>query len=536
MELPQPTHKNYTTLISDIETGQIKIPQFQRDFVWSIERSAALLDSVIKGYPIGTFISWRTKERLRSVKKLGNEILPSPKEDEFVTYVLDGQQRLTSLYAARKGLEIPRSPRKIDNFGNIYVNLNANDSEDIVITDISELDKKTYIRLTDLLADSDRFAAIFESFPSEHKPKILDYLKLFNEYQFSVIEIKEAPIDIATEIFTRINVEGKELTVFEIMVAKTYDEERDFDLSKEYDKLIEKLEQIDYHTISKQTILRLVAQILKKDSKRQTILDIEKEVFIQTWPKVVDSIECAVEHFRNVIRIPVSRLLPYLDLLVPFAYFFYHHSEQPTAKQAKELENFFWRCSLADRYSSSVDSKLTQDIKRVDLILRNKTPDYDWKIDTSAEYLIENGWFSTGTSFIKAILCIMAYQRPLSFNNNGIVRINNDWLKQSNSKNYHHFFPKAFLKKNGVDKIFANNILNITIVDDYLNKREIGAKSPSQYMKKFKTSNPELTETMKTHLIGDLTEFGIWDNDYNTFIHKRAEIISKEIKKRIIVR
>lgn len=62
MELPQPTHKNYTTLISNIENGEIKIPQFQRDFVWTLQRSAELLDSVVKGYPIGTFIFWLARQ------------------------------------------------------------------------------------------------------------------------------------------------------------------------------------------------------------------------------------------------------------------------------------------------------------------------------------------------------------------------------------------------------------------------------------------------------------------------------------------
>ena len=96
----------YSDLISEIETGQVKIPQFQRKFVWDIKSSAKLLDSIIKGYPIGTFIYWRTNERLRSVRDLGNISLPEPKDGENVNFVLDGQQRLTSLFATLKGLVI----------------------------------------------------------------------------------------------------------------------------------------------------------------------------------------------------------------------------------------------------------------------------------------------------------------------------------------------------------------------------------------------------------------------------------------------
>ncbi|GGM40454.1 hypothetical protein GCM10011351_28280 [Paraliobacillus quinghaiensis] len=71
MYQPDPQSITFSTLIHDIDKGIIKIPQFQRDFVWSKEQSAKLLDSIIKGYPIGTFIVWETDERLRSIRNIG---------------------------------------------------------------------------------------------------------------------------------------------------------------------------------------------------------------------------------------------------------------------------------------------------------------------------------------------------------------------------------------------------------------------------------------------------------------------------------
>ena len=67
-EQPKPESKKYSDLISEIENGTIKIPKFQRDFVWSIDKTAKLLDSILKGYPIGTFILWQTNERLNDLK------------------------------------------------------------------------------------------------------------------------------------------------------------------------------------------------------------------------------------------------------------------------------------------------------------------------------------------------------------------------------------------------------------------------------------------------------------------------------------
>lgn len=94
--------------------------------------------------------------------------------------------------------------------------------------------------------------------------------------------------------------------------------------------------------------------------------------------------------------------------------------------------------------------------------------------------------------------------------------------------------PRAYLKKEGVEEFKINHILNITIVDDFLNKRKIKANPPSLYMDRFNKTNSNLEATMSTHLIGDLEEFGIWDNDYSRFLKARALEFSRELEKRVI--
>jgi uncharacterized protein with ParB-like and HNH nuclease domain len=98
---PENHNKKYEALFLDIDLGRIKIPQFQRDFVWGKEQTAKLVDSILKGYPIGTFIFWKTREELRSYRNVGNFKLPVTPKGDFAEYVLDGQQRITSLYAIR---------------------------------------------------------------------------------------------------------------------------------------------------------------------------------------------------------------------------------------------------------------------------------------------------------------------------------------------------------------------------------------------------------------------------------------------------
>lgn len=532
MNLPEPFPKQFSVLMNDISTGSLKIPQFQRDFVWDIKKSANLLDSIIKGYPVGAFIFWKTQERLRSIKDIGNITLPEPPAGDFVNYVLDGQQRITSLYAALMGEKIKRSDGRQEDFSKIYIDLEAKEDEKIITTEIDSERKKQFIKLKDLLNGDLSFFKQYE----EYYYKLDEYKKRITSYNYSVIQVSNTPIDMATEIFTRINEGGKPLTSFEIMVAKTYDYEKNFDLSENFNQLIEVLGEINYETISNAIVLQLISLILSetKECKRKVILRLDKAKFIEIWQPIVDAIENTVEYFRNYYRIPVSQLLPYNALIVPFAYFFYHHKDKPIGDKQKYLEDFFWRVALGNRYSSSVESKLAQDIKRIDKILNNELPKYDWPIDTSPEFIKDNGWFSAGRSYIKAILCIYAYHEPKSFIDNSLVNISNDWLKQANSKNYHHFFPRAYLNKLNKDEEKINHILNITIVDDFLNKREIKAQPPSKYMKKFDKINPHLAKTMKTHLINDLDDFGVWIDDYNIFFEKRAKIVSKEIEKRII--
>lgn len=533
MALLENGDKKYTTLLNEIETGQIKIPQFQRQFVWELSLSARLIDSILKGYPIGTFIYWRTNERLRSIRNVGNIELPGPKDGEFVNYVLDGQQRITSLFAALKGEVIERKNGKQEDYSKIYIDLAAEGDETIAIVDTQGKPIGTTIKLTELMFEKGK--VIYNTYPEIFHNKIDQYKEIIQSYQFKGINLKDAEIDVATEVFTRLNVGGKDLSLFEIMVAKTYDSERDFDLYERFQELLEDLEPSKYDTISSANVLQLISLMISRECKRKTILKLDKKEFIDTWDSAISAIKSSVDFFRSY-GIPVSKLLPYNTLVVPFAYFFHHHPNNPTGEKLRLLIDFFWRVSIGFRYSSSVESKLVQDIEKMDKILTEEQPKYEWGVDYSPEFITNQGYFGTGRSFIKAILCLFAMHKPKSFDNHLDVIIDNSWLKIATSKNYHHFFPKAFMRKNQPDweNWEVNHIANITIVDGYLNKNKIRAKAPSVYMRTFDKQNNHLYETMKTHLIYDLDEYGIWDDDYEKFFENRVNAISAELGKRII--
>lgn len=534
MAVTTPGHYKYPELISEIERGQVKIPQFQRDFVWELRASAKLLDSIFNNYPIGTFIFWKTSDRLRSIRNLGDLALPEPRDGDYVTYVLDGQQRLTSLFASLKGVKVKREGKVETDYSHIYLDLCANPGAPVVITDVAERSNEEYISVKELIKGD---FEVLAAYPAPQREKIKKFQTTLESYDFSVIEVKDAEIDVATDIFTRINIGGKSLSLYEIMVAKTFDNERNFDLAEKFNELTEELEGSKYETIPAATVLQVLSILLKKDCTRKEILKIPKNDFIEMWEPAINAIKSTIDYFRNYYRIPVSKLLPYNALIVPFSYYFFHYKEKPVGEQQKRLEDFFWRASIGARYSSGVESKLAKDIEKIDQIMQGKPVKYEWQINTSPQFIEDNGWFSTGRSYIKSILAVLASLGPLSFDDNAKVNIDNSWLKIATSKNYHHFFPKAHLKntRKDLDEFYINHIANITIVDDYLNKNKIGAKPPSQYISKFQKDNEDIQKALKTHLIGSISSFGIEDNDYDKFFEKRVKMISKELEKRIIL-
>jgi hypothetical protein len=523
----------YGQLLNDIETGKIKIPQFQREFVWSKEASAKLLDSVIKRYPIGTFILWKTNETLRSIKNIGGLDLPATPDGDYVQYVLDGQQRITSLYAGFKGSIIKTDDgEKEADYSEIYIDLEAAEDDEIVITEIDDTRPNSFIKITELLQGG--LLSLATKYEQKYHANIDDYKNRFAEYTYQTITVSDAPIDIATEIFTRVNIFGKSLSVFEIMVAKTFDMQRNFDLAEKYEQLMERLGEIDYDTISHSTILQCVSVCMVGECTAKHILKLNKKDFIDVWDKVMFAFEAAADYFHKVYRIPVSQLLPYDALLVPFTYYFFKHPDKPLGQQQKALQDFFWRTTINSRYTSAQETKLGQDIKRIDSILADEKISYDELVNITPEAITNNGYFNAGRAYIKGFLCILAYQQPKSFADNALVVVNNNFLKQANSKNYHHFFPRAYLRKTGVDDVWVNHIANITVVDDFLNKRKIRDRTPSNYIKEFTKQNPDINEALKSHLIGDIDTFGISENDYDKFFYMRIKRFSRELRKRII--
>ncbi|MFC3041450.1 DUF262 domain-containing protein [Virgibacillus xinjiangensis] len=523
----------YQQIINEIDSGYIKLPLFQREYVWTVKEAAKLLDSIIKGYPIGSFVFWETDEYLGSIRNIGGIDLPTDNRGK-TNYVLDGQQRITSFYASLKGAKVKKG-NTTEDFSMLYIDLTKDEeSEDLVITDHEGLREYEFISLMDLM-DSKANAQFLRSCPEEIFNKVNSYKEKIMQYPFSIIVISHVTLYTATDIFARINNSGKSLSIEEIMRARTYSAERDFDLFKQFDKVQRNLDSVGYGTVKLKSILQLIAIILRRSCTGKTILSLERDAFIDVWGKAIDALEYAIDYLRRKNNIKVSKLLPNPTILISYSYFFYlNNSPRPNESQSNYLEDFFWRVSLTERYSNASDAKINQDIKQIIEISNNRKPNYVGyePLDLSVDGLIARGHFNSNRGFVKAILCLYSSFLPRAFDDDSIVTLDNDWLKIATSKNYHHFFPKSYMKGKA-DEFKYDNVFNITLVDEFLNKSRIGSKPPSEYMDKFRGENSKLEDTMKSHLI-DVNTDGIFENDFDKFITNRTKRVIGELKKRII--
>jgi hypothetical protein len=526
---PENHSKKYAVLFADIDAGRTKLPMFQRDFVWDKSQTAKLIDSILKGFPVGTFILWKTRDRFRHFRELGNLKLPEPPAGDSVQYVLDGQQRITSLYAVRKGLRITRDGRVID-YKDICIDLDAGSgAEEEVVYAEAPQGRKT-VSVHDLLSLD---ITDFDAYDKDERRKIHDYRAALTGHDFSVIEIPEYDIDTACEIFTRINTGGKELSLFEIMVAKTFDPDSGFDLEQKYRDLLEgddegskSLTDASFETIPSITILQCVSAHLKDGIRHGDILRLDRQAVIDCWPHVKETIFAAIDHMQSHLGVAVSRILPYPVLLVAFSNFFDRNKLKPADHdQTRFLAEYFYHAGLSNRYSSGVAVKMVADLQKMKSIAQGKRPSYKGEDLEITPDTFRTKSFAINDAFSKTVLCLLASKGPRNLQTNGLIKLNNTWLRKSSSRNIHHIFPKAWVKKHGKPDWDANVIANIMLADEYLNQAVVRSKAPGIYLTKFSDENGEVVACLATHAIDEAGHIRLLKNDYKAFMALRAHIL-----------
>lgn len=505
-------------ILSNIRKGHWKIPRFQREFVWERKKVIELLDSMYKGFPIGSFFLWIPTDEYALHYKDIPDLQIEPDDKKFYTYfILDGQQRLTSLYVTYRGLTI-----KGADYSKICFDLDR----EKVNSDPSDTERN--VSVCSVLQDN--YHDVYNSLTDERKRSFMRFRERFQKYPFPVVIIEDKNIEEACKIFERINQGGKKLKIFDLVVAVTWD--KDFELRDRIKQFNSKLKD-NFGEVHEEVFSETLSLIVHKQCTRAFQLKLTPEDVKEKWSAVENAIGKSIQFLRTHLKVRSYDYLPYRDILAIIAYYFYECKMRNQEPNKRFLEDWFWKVSFSNRYSGSSFTKIGEDRAYIfDKVLDSQQPviNYGVAIDLDKIKTLNMG---RSTALRNALILIMIQQTPLSFKDNSPIDIEKDPVSEFNNSERHHIFPKKHLKSQGIGEKKATDLLaNFCLIDSDLNK-EISGTSPEEYFQAFKEHNPDLKKALESHLIPSSEDSAIWKNDYKGFIEQRSELLLRQIKKRI---
>lgn len=503
-------------VIRDVERGKLRIPRFQREFVWERPKVVKLLDSIYHQFPIGSFFFWEaptTYNRFfRNIAELG---LPEPDARDEITFILDGQQRITSLYVTAKGLTLDDV-----NYGDICFDLEAQE----FVT--RKADNKRYVALCDML-DEERQFDIYDSLPTLYRERFTACRTVFVTYPFSIVLVRDTELDDVCEIFERINQSGKRLRLTDLVVANTWSEE--FDLREKIRQLNETLSSRGFGELEDEAVTESLGLNIKGGCTRSFQLQLRTDEIEAVWKNTVECVTLTVDFLRGNLGVRTYSFLPYRGIIPLLAYYFYKSNNRAISpSHRRTVDRWFWRVSFSGRYGSSVATNMGDDRKLFDQIIGGGQISVDYPVTLDENSIV--GVQMHRTSAMKnAVLCLLAKRQPKHFKNNTLIPLDDSYFSDFNSPEKHHIFPASFLQSEGIKEF---SLANFCFLPAELN-REISSSKPRDYFRELKEENPEFERTMESHLIPTDSDSGIWTDDYGKFIRQRAGLIRKEIESAI---
>lgn len=524
----------FTTLLDEIKSGEIRIPEFQRASVWSSEDVETLLDSIKEEYPIGIFLIWQTKESMKERDPL-NLNLPVLPEGAIRKYLLDGQQRTIALVGSFIGNLPLKEPHKA------FYDLKEMEFKVIKKADIDRKKveiKDSYLPLEKLFVKNSKHEydinnELIEKYSGSSLNTINHLFLTFSSLEIPTV-IESKSLDVACKIFERLNNTGVKLSVVDLMVAKTY--KANFNLRERLDELATKYTPKGFN-ISGISILQAMASCLVESPSRDAIIDNSDDIR-NKWNKTSAALDRAIDFLITQNIVPVAKFLPNEIMFSPLTYFFYKKGTASLSNhEIKVLKRYVWLTGLSNRYVQGQATQVKQDIKKLENLLDNPNAEpFREKLNIDREMIMSTE-LDFNYSVSKTILCILASNKPLDFKSGQTVPLS-DTFSKADSNSMHHIFPRKAIRtlyegksnyESGI-KPFVNSIANISMISLEANQ-EIAEKKPSVYFKNFEKNNPDLKSALDSQLIGDLKDFGIMNDNFPKFLKKRSEAIARLINK-----
>lgn len=569
-------------LLDEVNTGKIQLPEFQRSWTWDDNRICAILASLTQGYPMGAIMRLQYgNDSIRFKYRTIEGVKATDTIPEFL--VLDGQQRLTSMYRATyssdpvltktdKGKEIERyyyldvnacldeNADRLDAVISVPGDrkIKTNFNRDILL-DLSsrDLEYKEEMFPLNIVFDSNAREDWADGYKDYHNntPDAKDKYKRFRGevldtitgYKLPVITLdKTTPREAVCKVFENVNTGGVALTVFELVTASfaTYE----FDLRKDWEECRDiiwgKKEPLNTDLMygvdetSFLTAITLYTSYLSSSAttcKKKDVLSLSFEDYQANKAALLEGYQLARKFLfsQHIFR---QRDLPYTTQLIPLSAIcavigktIFH---QP--KTVNILTQWFWCGILGEMYGGANETRYANDIEDVIASIKG-LPSMNRTIN--AAFFSSTRLLSLQTRLSAAYKGIMAllYQEKCRDFVKGTTM---DVVKSMDeTPDIHHIFPESYCKKKNYPKEKWNSIVNKTPLLSVSN-RSIGGDAPSVYSKKIlkeaAIDEAELRLRIESNLI-DYDSF-IADNFDSYFIARAKsllQIIEKAMKKTV---
>ena len=406
-------------LVERVAAGKIRVPRFQRAFVWNQPDLSQLLDSVRRGFPIGSILVWDTEKKIQSTSCIGPlKISSSP--DGSVGYLLDGQQRVSTL-AGTLRLTDDMDPIVDHIDWRVYYDL-----DEQAFIDHRKLAKDSdprYFPVRSLLNTAGFFEAcrrILDQVDDERRAqRRLDEAdrlsSAFRDYQLPLIHIREADLESAVIVFARLNRTGRKMAADELVSTLTY-QEGEFHLADRLDKFKAELKKKGFGSLDRVFLLRSVLAALGLDIYAKDWADlVVKPEIRERLPEASDAATRGISHALEMLQglgVTSDRLLPYgLQLLLLGE--FHRICPQPTAETLELLRRWFWVTSFTGWFGGVNTAQAKRVMEEIRAVAKGERETFNvFDLDMPAQPFPDR--FDARSARVRAFLLYLVSLRPRS--------------------------------------------------------------------------------------------------------------------------
>lgn len=358
----QKSQQPLQTLMTNISLGHLKLPEIQREYVWKPTQVANLVESLFLGYPTGSLLLWQADEPPTERRLDIGEKQPTPAVQPL--YLLDGQQRLTSLHRALRRDENLHSEKFIEIVFNVTTGDFQNESA------ATKKDKR-WVRVADVVAaDADLFELVdscvdaVEGANRREVQKALLQLHQIRDHNFHIETLSGFTYETVAQIFVRVNSGGRALKITDLALATL--SARWPGVVSKFEKETEQWVAEGYPDLDGSFLTRLLASAVLRRGLSQwshaRLIKATDEALEKAWAVVRRGLRRLVPILKD-IGIQHSSLIPSLNALVPLVMLLGTRADERLSEDERNgLIYCFLVSTVTNRYGGSADSILSQDI------------------------------------------------------------------------------------------------------------------------------------------------------------------------------